>query len=274
MVETIPNTTNPAAVDLLEKQRMQIHYSLLVFLLPLRKGVVVLMRPIVKICGMTRSDDIRMCIHYGAKVIGIVVEYPEPVPWSVDVCTAGELVAACGDTAKSCIVSDGSHAKLVRLAHLLQPNYIQTSFGGAVEEIDRLVNNLQNCGATKLIVAISPQTPLEKTIELSKTGITALLLDPRTSRNAVIGGIAEPHRFKCVQDTVNCSVILAGGLNSSNIELMVRLSQAQMIDVMTGVEGSPGVKDESKVSSLFRNLPTLRLKTNQQKRSYLNERNL
>jgi len=72
--------------------------------------------------------------------------------------------------------------------------------------------------------------------------------------NSAIGGTADPRFFKQVQDAVRCPVILAGGLNSSNIEKMLRLSEARMIDVMTGVEALPGIKDEKKVSALFRNM--------------------
>ena len=98
---------------------------------------------------------------------------------------------------------------------------------------------------------------LKEIMKLSKTGVAALLHDLRIPGNASVGGMADPHFFKNVQNIVNCPVILAGGLKSTNIEQMLKLSQARMIDVMTGVEVAPGIKDEAKVAAFFRNLQML-----------------
>jgi phosphoribosylanthranilate isomerase len=203
---------------------------------------------------MMLSEDVSMCVDYGADIIGIVVEHSEPVPWNVDMHRARQLIAACGNSVKSCVVSHGDAAKLIHLARTLKPDYLQVHFGESVEDIARLLDELQNCCETKLIVAVSPNILLEEAAELSKTGVAALLLDKRILGNAAVGGQAEPRRFKSVQNIVSCPVILAGGLNPTNIEQMLRLSQARMIDVMTGVEAALGMKDEAKVSALFRNL--------------------
>ena len=213
------------------------------------------MKPVVKICGMMRSEDVGMCIGYGVDIIGIVVEHTEPVPWSVCVPKAKELIAACGDAAKSCVVTDGGTGKLLQLAYTLKPDYIQMHFGGSVEETAQLVNKLKNYCGTKLIVTLFPETLQEEAVQLSKTGAAALLLDKRRPGKAAIGGIAELHLFKRIQYAVSCPVILAGGLKPANIEQMLRFSQARMIDIMTGVEVAPGIKDEVKVAALFRSLP-------------------
>lgn len=214
------------------------------------------MKPTVKVCGMMRSEDVRMCIEYGTDTIGIVVDYPEPVPWNVDLTRAKELVMACG-IAKSCIVTDGDTAKLVRLARTLQPDYMQVHFRGHFDDTACLVDQLKLCSKTKLVVTFTPATPLDEIVELSRLNLAALLHDMRIPGNTIVGGIADPRFFRKVQDSVNCPVILAGGLNSSNIKEMLELSKARMIDVMTGVEALPGIKDEKKVSALFRNLTML-----------------
>lgn len=215
------------------------------------------MKPEVKICGMMNSDDIKMCVEYGTDTVGIVVDHPEPVPWNTDVGKAKELIADCG-TAKSCIVTDGDTTKLINLAYTLQPDYMQLHFNGFVEDIAQLVKQLRKYTKTKLYVTFTPATPLDKIIELSMLDIAALLHDMRVPGNTRVGGTANPRFFKQVQNTVNCPVILAGGLNPSNIETMLKISEARMIDLMTGVEASPGIKDKAKVSALFRSLTMIK----------------
>lgn len=133
---------------------------------------------------MKRAEDIRMCIGYGTDTIGIVVEYPEPVPWNVDAATAKELIAACETTAKSCIVTHGDITKYVQLAYTLQPDYMQIHFGGDVEDIFQLTKQLGSCSKTRLIVTFTPTTPFEEIMELSKLDISALLHDLRVPGNS------------------------------------------------------------------------------------------
>ena len=45
--------------------------------------------------------------------------------------------------------------------------------------------------------------------------------------------------------------ILAGGLSSENIENAIKISLAQRVDVNSGVEYSPGVKDHQKIKDFF-----------------------
>jgi len=206
----------------------------------------------VKICGLMNEDDVKMCVRHGADIIGFVVDYPRPVPWNIDVQAAKKLVPAVSRPSETCIVTGGTADKILGLVSEIKPDYVQLHFGESLAETSRLVNELRDSGV-KIIKTLFPDTPdLEETaIKFCKTGVYALLFDPRTPNNAADGGTADLSEFIKLRNAVNCPVILAGGINPGNAADFVQKTNAQIIDLMTGVEKSPGVKDEEKVIALF-----------------------
>jgi len=213
------------------------------------------MRPVVKICGLTRKEDALMCARYGADILGFVVEYPHPVPWNLDIRSAKELIAAAPAQAKTCAVTGGPPDKILRIAAEAQPGYIQLHCGETLADTARLVDELGRRGV-KIIKTIFPDTPeLEKTAaDFCAAGVYALLFDPRTPADAARGGAADIAVFDRLRRAVDCPVILAGGITPENAAETVRKSGTRIIDLMTGVESRPGVKDETKVRALFRAL--------------------
>ena len=209
----------------------------------------------MKICGLMRAEDVRMCVRHGADMVGFVVEYPRPVPWNLSVKAAKELMALVAGPAKTCIVTGGPPDKILRIATETKPDYIQLHCNETLEDTASLVKTLKGHGV-KIIKTLFPNTSdLEKTAAaFCATGIDALLFDPRTPDNAVHGGAADLCVFDKLQRTVHCPVILAGGITPGNVAEMALRSKARMIDLMSGVEISPGIKDEPKVAKLFQAL--------------------
>ena len=50
------------------------------------------MPPIVKICGLMRVVDVRLCIGHGADMVGFVADYPQPNPWNIKAALVKELI--------------------------------------------------------------------------------------------------------------------------------------------------------------------------------------
>ena len=218
-----------------------------------------LSRPAVKICGQTRADDLWMCVRFGADIVGFVVDYPRPVPWNLDLQQASELIKSTPPSAKTCVVTGGATGKILSLARELRPDYLQLHYGETPEETAYLCGELRELGI-RVIKALSPGLPdLEQAaVSFAATGVYALLLDPRTPDNAAHGaGTASFAVYKKVARAVSCPVFLAGGITSANVREAVRQTGAPLIDLMTGVESSPGVKDRAKVAALFAALADL-----------------
>jgi phosphoribosylanthranilate isomerase len=202
-----------------------------------------------------RAQDVQMCVRRGADWLGFVVEYPHPVPWNLSAADAKALIATVGGSAKTCVVTSGPPDHVLRIAAETQSNYVQLHGDETPADTARLVSELGKQGV-KIIKAIFPHTPdLEKTAAaFCATGVHAVLFDPRTPHNALHGGTADLSTYQKIQQAVSCPVILAGGINPANAAEIVRQTKAEMVDLMSGVETSPGIKDEAKVTALFQAL--------------------
>jgi phosphoribosylanthranilate isomerase len=76
----------------------------------------------------------------------------------------------------------------------------------------------------------------------------AILLDSYHSQK--YGGTGESFSWERARDCREKPVILAGGLNALNVAEAIMLSGAYGVDVSTGVENAPGIKDPTKITDL------------------------
>jgi len=202
-----------------------------------------------------REEDLRMCVSYDVDVLGFVVEYPRPVPWNLSSETARGLIAAMPEQAKTCVVTGGTREHIIRVAEETKPNFIQLHFGETLEDTTFLVNALGKHGI-RVIKTLFPNTPdlNQAAADFCAAGVHALLYDPRTPNNAVKSAPADISTYIKLKQAASCAVILAGGITPDNAAKMLRKAKPEMIDLMTGVEQSYGVKDEAKVAALFQAL--------------------
>ncbi|MCL2595458.1 MAG: hypothetical protein FWD83_08070, partial [Promicromonosporaceae bacterium] len=166
-------------------------------------------RPLIKICGLRRAEDVRLCARYGVSILGFVVEYPRPVPWNLSVAEARELLAC--SPVETCVVTGGTTEHVYAVAAALRPTYLQLHWEIAPTETMHLVEALRPLGV-KLIQTIFPHTPAREAREYDRAGVHALLLDPRTPVAAEQGGPADLAAWRTIQQAVSCPVILAGGI--------------------------------------------------------------
>ena len=213
------------------------------------------MLPTVKICGLMRKDDVSMCLRYGADILGFVVDYPRPVPWNLSAAAARELISAVSGQTKTCVVTGGSPEKVISLARGLRPYYIQLHANETLADVRCIIRELRGSGV-KIIKAIFQNTPDLEAVaaDFCALGIHALLFDARTPDRATSSGTVDLSLFQKLQSATNLPIILAGGITPENAAEIIMMSKAKIIDLMTGVEHCPGVKDERKVAALFRAL--------------------
>ena len=196
---------------------------------------------LVKICGITRLEDAEAAIELGAGAIGFVF-WPKS-PRYLDPERARTIVAAL-------------------------PPFIAT-VGVFVDQTVRLVNGVAaRVGLST--VQLHGDEPIEMLGEIERPVVKAMALRAATTAEEAD---AWPSRVRLLIDAYDPDqrggtgravdwkraaavaarrpVLLAGGLNAANVADAIRTVKPFGIDVSSGVESSPGIKDHSRLRALF-----------------------
>jgi len=87
----------------------------------------------------------------------------------------------------------------------------------------------------------------------ASTGIDALLVDAFTKDKPGGTGISlNVKLLRKIRENIDVPLIIAGGINSSNVKKYIEYVKPFAIDVITGVEKEKGKKDKEKVEELVK----------------------
>ncbi|WP_324329893.1 phosphoribosylanthranilate isomerase [Methanospirillum sp.] len=178
---------------------------------------------------MTRPEDARLADRAGADAIGVVLFSDSPR--SVSVAQASDIFRAAGPYMGRVCVSHTSSPGELREILALQPTAIQISHP----------HILPASRPYQVIRVIRPGDPIPSAAD-------AVIVDASMGR-----GVIYDHEYsKTIISMSKIPVILAGGLTPENIRDAVRL-RPYAVDVASGVESSPGIKDAEKVMAFVKN---------------------
>ena len=194
----------------------------------------------VKICGLTQEADASFAASSGATHAGII--FAEASKRKVG-DNAADIAAAARQAGARIVgvFQDQDPAFVAATAHDLGLDAVQLH--GNETDIDQLRRRLP---ATCEIWAASP-VGLEITPE--RDGADRIVYD--TQKNGRTGGTGKTFDWSLLKDRPALSAsFIAGGIGPSNARAAQRIG-SYGIDVSSGVETEPGLKDESKVTALF-----------------------
>jgi len=204
----------------------------------------------VKICGITHKEDLDAAAAAGADAVGVVGGVASS-PRNLSLSDAERLIRQVPPFVKSVLVAvPKSLGELVETCKRLNPNAVQihrTSLLGTARE--QLSNTL-------LIGAVKANSPdaFDNAVKAAKT-CDAVLFD--SFGNGRYGGTGIVHDWelsKRVRQFIHPKpLILAGGLNPANVAEAVRVVQPYAVDVASGVERQPGIKDHMKIVEFIKN---------------------
>ena len=216
----------------------------------------------VKICGLKRKNDVQVCMNLGVDILGFVTEYPLPVPWNLSRTEALPLLSIVQSQHRSCIVTGGAPEKVIELASSLRPSMVQLHYNETLEDTIMISEALHELNID-VIKTVPPgvedrifqfgTSDIETIVaELCKTSLYGLLADSRVPANASENSTRLDLDF-CIEIINRSSkpVIIAGGINADNVCSFVTQTGTEFIDIMTGVESSPGEKDAALLSRLL-----------------------
>jgi phosphoribosylanthranilate isomerase len=206
----------------------------------------------VKICGITRKEDLDAAAAAGADAVGFVVGAAAS-PRNLSMEKAEKLFRHVPPFVKSVLVTvPESIDELTGICGKLNPDVVQLH-GEKLFNTAFIREKLPN---TNVIVAVNAYSPdvLEAASSASKI-FDAVLLD--SFANEQYGGTGIVHDWKLsklVRRVIHPTPLtLAGGLNPENVAEAVLVVQPYAVDVSSGVELQPGIKDHQKMMNFVKN---------------------
>ena len=204
----------------------------------------------VKICGLTRAEDIAACVDAGVRYLGL--NFFPPSPRSVSPERAAELVADVpAGVAKVALVVDADDATLDEITSVVPLDMIQLHGG---ESPERVAEVKARYGLPVMkVVGVADAPDLEK---LERYVIVAdqILLDAKPPKDGPLPGgngltfdwrLIAGHRWPVPW-------MLAGGLTPQNVAAAIETTGARQVDLASGVETAPGIKDRDLIAAFMR----------------------
>src|SRR5450759_4047861 len=205
---------------------------------------------IVKICGLSTRETLDAALDAGADMVGFVF-FP-PSPRHLGLGMARELgKRAKGRASKVALTVDADDATLANLIEALQPDILQLH---GKETLARLRDSKQKFGLP-VMKAIAVETAADLA---SLPGLAAvadrILFDARAPKDATrpggLGAVFDWHVLENLD--LKLPFMVSGGLHAGNVAEAVRVTGAGGVDVSSGVERTPGIKDPEMIRAFIR----------------------
>jgi phosphoribosylanthranilate isomerase len=213
------------------------------------------MKPRIKICCISSTDEAKTAISYGASAIGLVARMPSgpgPIPDDLIQKIALSVPPPVGTFL---LTSETSVNAIIKHHQRTNTNTIQI--------VDSLTNGTYKELKAALpfvkivqVIHVIDEESVAEAIEISSL-VDAILLDSGNPKLKVkeLGGTGRVHNWKLsrqIREQSKCPVFLAGGLNPENVKQAIDEVEPFAIDVCSGVR-TDGNLDKHKLEKFFAN---------------------
>ncbi|HVY90202.1 MAG TPA: phosphoribosylanthranilate isomerase [Hyphomonadaceae bacterium] len=213
----------------------------------------------VKICGLTNESDLRNAIEAGADRVGFVLVASSPRHVSFE--KASELVGIANEAGADVWVvagwkaggAPGQDALEAFISETPELGAIQLHGGETPADLADFARRFPLAPIVKAI-GISGRRDLEQVEDYPKAD--EFLFDAKPPKGATReGGHGRAFDWSILKGFDpgdQREWTLSGGLTPENVADAIRISGAQAVDVSSGVEASPGIKDPAKVAAFIK----------------------
>lgn len=205
---------------------------------------------IVKICGLSTRETLDAALDAGTDMIGVVFFPPSPRHVGLEAARALGRQAK-GRALKVALSVDADDATLGNIVETFAPDILQLH---GRESVAR-VRDIKRAFGLPVMKAI----PVEIAADLAALpGYAAvadrILFDARAPKGATRpGGLGAPFDWTLLKDLdLTVPFMVSGGLDAGNVAEAVRVTRAGGVDVSSGVESAPGVKDIDLIRGFIR----------------------
>lgn len=192
----------------------------------------------IKFCGITRPEDARLAVALGVDLLGFVLvpESPRAISPKAAEAIRSELPPGVGTVA---LFKDADAVTIDVALQLFDPHWLQ--FHGA-----ETADDCARWGRPWFkAVAMQGGADLSEAAAIYADA-GALLLDGHAP--GAMGGSGETFDWRAAQADVAMPVIVAGGLHPGNVADAIRTARPYAVDVSSGIESRPGIKDSGKMA--------------------------
>ncbi len=206
----------------------------------------------IKICGMTNLEDALVAVDAGADAVGFV--FYEKSPRCVTVETAREICSKLPEATEKVGVFVGVGTPVASVSEQAGLTVAQIYTYAQPALTDEYLRSL----SCKVIPAISLGAVSDELYSFHvpkefRTRIMATLIDSGNSEHP--GGTGKHFNWHAMPDlasSASMNFVVAGGLNPDNVAGAIGILHPWGVDVVSGVETSPGKKDPEKVRAFVR----------------------
>jgi phosphoribosylanthranilate isomerase len=203
----------------------------------------------VKICGLSSPDAIDAAVSAGADYGGLVFHPKSPRFVSL------EQAAVLGTRMRGrlkivALVADMADAQLETVVKTVRPDFLQLH---GQETVQRVAEIRSRFGVAVIkALPVAEVSDLDVVSDYEKVS-DMLMFDAKPPQGAERGGgHGAAFDWKILGGrTFLKPWFLAGGLNPDNVARAIELSGARQVDVSSGVESTPGVKDAARIAAFI-----------------------
>ncbi len=206
----------------------------------------------VKICGLSTVEAVETAVAHGATHLGFI--FFDKSPRHVSAELAGTLSTGKGNARTVAVTVDADDALLDDIVRTMQPDMLQLH---GLETAQRVRDVARRYGLP-VIKALPVSVPDDLLALQAYDGVSdMLLLDAKAPKNATLpGGNGVAFDWTLLDDlALTTPALLSGGIGQHNLEAALatveRVAPLAGLDLSSGVESAPGVKDSGKIAALL-----------------------
>ena len=209
------------------------------------------MKSTIKICGLSTADTLDAALDAGADMVGFV--FFEKSPRFVGLERARALGEQARGQAQIVALSvDASDHSLAAIVRALNPDFLQLHGSESPERVAE-IRRMFGIPTIKAVGVASAQD-FARAADYAAAA-DWLLIDAKPPAGAALpGGNGVPFDWRLARGFTPAKPwLLSGGLDADNVAEAIALSGARGVDVSSGVESAPGVKDAGKIEAFIAN---------------------
>lgn len=204
---------------------------------------------LIKICGLSTPETLEAALAAGADMIGL--NFHPKSPRFVTLERAKNLAAiARGKTEIVALVVDWSEEQAAELAEALNPDWFQFHGRETPEQTVALRRAVDRPVMKALGIATAEDL---KAVSAYRDAADLILLDAKPPKDAAFpGGHGKPFDWGLLGGLdPSQRFMLSGGLDPANVAEAIHVTRPAGVDVSSGVESAPGVKDPARIAEFI-----------------------